>query len=201
MDINKLLQDGHVVKLQGKPYVTHAGLLTIAHAHGLQTVETDLVSWDAETRTAIIKATATGERGSFSDYGDASPSNVSKNLANATLRFASTRAINRALRLYNGIGMCSVDELPAQGAGDGGRSAKAAKVETKRLEDNRADFNKERPAFMATLSDMGLTYETVCAWLEGMDKERPSAISRKQRGELVAFLKRQSPEWRSNLTK
>tara|TARA_Y100000401_G_C8320883_1_gene225167 strand:- start:313 stop:981 length:669 start_codon:yes stop_codon:yes gene_type:complete len=104
------LPAGSVVELQGKQYPTHPGLLALAHAHGVETITTDLLQYnDGE---AIIKAKVTGTRGSFEAHGDASPSNVSRNIANAVIRMAETRAVNRCLRLYLGIGATTAEELP-----------------------------------------------------------------------------------------
>lgn len=104
------LPPGSVVELQGKQYPTHPGLLALAHAHGVETITTDLLQYnDGE---AILKAKVTGTRGSFEAHGDASPSNVSRNIANAVIRMAETRAVNRCLRLYLGIGATTAEELP-----------------------------------------------------------------------------------------
>lgn len=104
------LPAGSVVELQGKQYPTHPGLLALAHAHGVETITTDLLQYnDGE---AIMKAKVTGTRGSFEAHGDASPSNVSRNIANAVIRMAETRAVNRCLRLYLGIGATTAEELP-----------------------------------------------------------------------------------------
>ncbi len=104
------LPPGSVVELQGKQYPTHPGLLALAHAHGVETITTDLLQYnDGEE---ILKAKVTGTRGTFEAHGDASPSNVSRNIANAVIRMAETRAVNRCLRLYLGIGATTAEELP-----------------------------------------------------------------------------------------
>jgi hypothetical protein len=104
------LPPGSVVELQGKQYPTHSGLLALAHAHGLESIKTDLLNYsDSES---IVKATVTGTRGTYEAHGDASPGNVSRNIANATIRMGETRAINRALRSYLGIGATTAEELP-----------------------------------------------------------------------------------------
>ena len=113
MDTEKLLRRaGGIIKLQGREYVTYRGLLFVAHQSGLESVDVKLLEWDAESKMAIVQATVTGERGSFSDIGDASPSNVNRMIANATIRMASTRAQARALRSYLGVGFTSMEELP-----------------------------------------------------------------------------------------
>jgi len=108
-----------LVRLQGREYLTHNGLLRVGHEHGLESIHTELVSWDAQSKGAVIKAVVVGERGTFTGHGDASPANVAKHLKEATLRMAETRAVNRALRLYTGLGMCTTEELPGGGGGAG----------------------------------------------------------------------------------
>lgn len=114
------LPAGSVVELQGKQYPTHPGLLALAHAHGLESITTELLQYnDGE---AIIKATATGTRGIYEAHGDASPANVSRNIANAVIRMAETRAVNRSLRSYLGLGATTAEELPPdafQGSSNG----------------------------------------------------------------------------------
>ena len=112
-NIEQLLRKSRaIISLQGREYVTFRGLLYVAHESGLESIDVELVSWDAETRSAICRATVKGARGTFSDIGDASPSNVNKMIANACLRMSSTRSQSRALRSYLGIGITSVEELP-----------------------------------------------------------------------------------------
>ena len=115
--IAALKSRGHIVDLRGKDYITHAGLLEMAHADGIQSVLTEIVSWDFKARAAVVLATAAGERGTFTGIGDACPDNVGRNIAGATLRMAETRAINRALRSYLGIGMTTAEEMPGDSGG------------------------------------------------------------------------------------
>jgi hypothetical protein len=59
----------------------------------------------------MVSAKVTGERGTFSDIADASPANVGDRTINATPRMASTRAINRCLRLFLGTGSTTFEEI------------------------------------------------------------------------------------------
>ncbi|MGA8224439.1 MAG: hypothetical protein WB780_22530 [Candidatus Acidiferrales bacterium] len=101
--------------LDGKWYVTHAGLLRLAQCrrcHGIKTSLQKDVS-DPITSRWVFKATVyktPGSRG-FVGYGDADPSNTSPLVRGAEMRVAETRATNRALRKAYGIGLCSVEEL------------------------------------------------------------------------------------------
>jgi hypothetical protein len=124
--INALRARGHLVDLHGKEYITHAGLLEMAHEQGIKSIITELISWDPERRAAVVMATATGERGTFTGLGDASPENVGRNIANATLRMAETRASNRAMRSYLGVGMTTAEEMPGDSPSSPSRASQAA---------------------------------------------------------------------------
>ena len=111
--------------MNGKDYVTHAGLLAEAHNQGLIKLTTELVNiekTDFKTGPVIVKATAlmhdcfpkdTNEirDRQFTAYGDASVENVNSNIAKHLIRMAETRAVNRCLRFATNIGMCSIEEL------------------------------------------------------------------------------------------
>ena len=106
---------GDLLLLEGKWYVTHAGLLRIAQRRRCLGIKTSLqkdVSDPIASRW-IFKATVFKTAGSkgFVGYGDAEPSNVSPLVRGSEMRVAETRAVNRALRKAYGIGLCSVEEL------------------------------------------------------------------------------------------
>jgi hypothetical protein len=106
---------GEVLCIDGKWYVTHAGLLRISvrrRCLGIRTVLQERQS-DPVAGRWVFKATvykSLGSRG-FGGYGDADPLNVSPLVRGAEMRVAETRAVNRALRKAYGIGICSVEEL------------------------------------------------------------------------------------------
>jgi hypothetical protein len=114
---------GDLQFLEGRWYVTHAGLLRIAQQRrctGIKTsVENNLSS--SESNRWVFKATVYKGQGSkgFVGYGDADPSNVSLIVHGAEMRVAETRAVNRALRKAYGIGLCSVEELGALSGSSG----------------------------------------------------------------------------------
>ena len=109
------VQNGEIRYIDGKWYVTHAGLLQIAmrrHCLGIRTTLQDKMS-DSSAGRWVFRAVvykSPRSRG-FVGYGDADPSNVSSLVHGAELRVAETRAVNRALRKAYGIGLCSVEEL------------------------------------------------------------------------------------------
>jgi hypothetical protein len=113
---------GDLQFLDGRWYVTHAGLLRIAErrrCRGIRTVLQERFS-DSVGNRWMFKAivyTTSGSKG-FVGYGDADPSNVSPLVRGAEMRVAETRAVNRALRKAYGIGLCSVEELGWSSAPD-----------------------------------------------------------------------------------
>jgi hypothetical protein len=106
---------GDLLFLDGRWYVTHAGLLRIAHRRRCTGIRTSIESQlsDSNSNRWVFKATVyrkSAPKG-FVGYGDADPSNVSPLVRGAEMRVAETRAVNRALRKAYGIGLCSVEEL------------------------------------------------------------------------------------------
>ncbi len=123
------LPAGTVVELQGKQYPTHAGLLALAHAHGMTSMTTDVLSYqDGE---AVVKATVEGSRGTYTGHGDASPANVGRNIVSAVLRMAETRSQNRAIRAYLGLGATTAEEMPPEALQSGGNRRPAPKTQNK----------------------------------------------------------------------
>jgi len=106
---------GDLRLLDGRWYVTHAGLLQIAQRHHCSGIQTQLRSRlsDPASGRWVFRATVykTPRSRGFVGYGDADPSNVSPLVRGAEMRVAETRAVNRALRKAYGIGLCSVEEL------------------------------------------------------------------------------------------
>ena len=106
---------GDLQLLEGRWYITHAGLLRIAERDGCAGIRTrfERTLSDPPSGRWVFKSTVyrrPGSRG-FVGYGDANPSNVSALVRGAEMRVAETRAVNRALRKAYGIGLCSVEEL------------------------------------------------------------------------------------------
>ena len=98
----------------GKWYVSHSGLLRIAHRRRCIGIDTAIEqhTTDASIGRWVFRATVRKSRStSFVGYGDADPSNVSSLVHGAEMRVAETRAVNRALRKAYGIGLCSVEEI------------------------------------------------------------------------------------------
>jgi hypothetical protein len=105
---------GDLVILQNSWFVTHGGLLRLAHRRNCLGIDCELQERlsDPTTGRWVFKATLLKSRShSFVGYGDADPSNVSSLVHGAEMRVAETRAVNRALRKAYGIGICSVEEI------------------------------------------------------------------------------------------
>jgi len=109
------ITSGDLLYLDGKWYVTHAGLLGIARRKRCMGIRVraaagfcnPAVSRWAFRATVYKSRTCKG----FVGFGDADPSNVSPLVHGAEMRVAETRAVNRALRKAYGIGICSVEEI------------------------------------------------------------------------------------------
>ncbi|HLO00911.1 MAG TPA: hypothetical protein VK208_20805 [Pyrinomonadaceae bacterium] len=106
---------GDVLFLDGRWYVTHVGLVRLAHRWSCAGIRSQIVRdlCDATTSRWAFKATVYTHPSckGFVGYGDADPSNVSPLVHGAEMRVAETRAVNRALRKAYGIGICSVEEI------------------------------------------------------------------------------------------
>ena len=100
--------------LGGKWYVSHSGLLRIAHRRRCFEIDAavDQHMSEASAGRWVFRATVRKSQSkSFVGYGDADPSNVSPLVHGSEMRVAETRAVNRALRKAYGIGICSVEEI------------------------------------------------------------------------------------------
>lgn len=111
------VNSGDLKIVNGGWYVTHTGLIGLAHRKKCRGIDVEAVDslCDSTTSRFVLKATAYPFKTSsgFVGYGDADPSNVSFLVHGAEMRVAETRAVNRALRKAYGIGICSVEEIGA----------------------------------------------------------------------------------------
>ena len=106
---------GDLLYLDGRWYVTHAGLLRLAHRNRCSGIRVQPLRefCDPAANRWVFKATVykSAHSKGFVGFGDAEPSNVSSLVRGAEMRVAETRAVNRALRKAYGIGLCSVEEI------------------------------------------------------------------------------------------
>jgi len=109
------VSDGELALIGGRWYVTHTGLLRVAHRERCRAISAQIVSKHSDPLSSrwVFKAVVykSGRSRGFVGYGDADPSNVSPNFRGSELRIAETRAVSRALRKAYGIGLCSAEEL------------------------------------------------------------------------------------------
>lgn len=106
-----------IVERQGRSFVLYSGLLDMAHAAGLKSINTALVQIPAEAnnRVAICAATIVLEKDgverSFTGIGDAAPNNVAPAMQSCLIRMAETRAKARAMRDAVNVGVTAFEEL------------------------------------------------------------------------------------------
>ena len=101
-----------IQKIGDKDFVRYEGLLNLFHENGGKEIHTELIqSHLGEEVFFIFKAVVSGERGVYEGFGDACKANVGSMVLKHMMRMAETRAKARALRDYNNVGMCSVEEL------------------------------------------------------------------------------------------
>src|SRR5947208_12641562 len=109
---------GDLLYLDGRWYVTHAGLLRLARRNQCRGIRIQPVREFCDPGAARYAFRAIVYRSSkcrgLVGYGDADPSNVSPIVRGAEMRVAETRAVNRALRKAYGIGICSVEEIGSE---------------------------------------------------------------------------------------
>lgn len=111
---------GDLTLLDGRWYVTHVGLISLAARRRCCGVHTEAVQELCQQTNCrwTFKAVVYKSKNckGFVGYGDADPSNVSPLVRGAEMRVAETRAVNRALRKAYGIGLCSVEEIGSAGS-------------------------------------------------------------------------------------
>jgi hypothetical protein len=108
------LDERFIKNIEGKDFVLYAGLLDLAHQRGLTSIEVEIVQSPSSENMhmAIVKAYAESKLGeTFSDVGDANPTNCNSKVAKHLLRMASTRAKARCLRDFTNVGMTALEEL------------------------------------------------------------------------------------------
>jgi len=98
------------INLQGNEFITFEGLLNAFHQNKGTSIRTYELKGSTPARP-LFKAIVEGEKGKYYGHGDADDTNVGKMISRHKYRMAETRAIARALRWYNNIGMCSAEEL------------------------------------------------------------------------------------------
>lgn len=110
-------KDKYIIDIDGKDFVVFKGLLDIAHKFGLKSIKTNILKLDLDNYQCVVEAIVEYQDGTtFIGHGHASKNNVNKLLADSFIAIAETRAIARALRFGNNVGLTSSDELPDKSA-------------------------------------------------------------------------------------
>lgn len=133
------IRDEFKITRSGKLYVLFAGLLEEAHERGLRGIDTKLVQVPTKEngQVAIAKAVVDmGEGRTFSGIGDASPDNVSRNIAPHIIRQSETRAKARALRDAINVGTTALEELSD---GDEAPTPREARTEHSRASEEQQE--------------------------------------------------------------
>jgi hypothetical protein len=109
------IASGDLLLIEGKWYVTHAGLLRLARRKKCCGIHVEMVPEFCDPRSSRWTCRATVYESAtckgFVGYGDADPSNIDPLVYGAEMRMAETRAVNRALRKAYAVPLCSVEEI------------------------------------------------------------------------------------------
>lgn len=110
-------RERYLIDIDGKDFVVFKGLLDIAHKFGLSSIQTKIIKLDTKEQQCIVEAIVEYQDGTtFVGHGHADPSNLVPKLVPSYIAMAETRAIARALRFGNNVGLTASDELPEKSA-------------------------------------------------------------------------------------
>ena len=104
------LKSQYIMDIHGKPHVTFAGLLDLAHQMGLKSLLLEVLEI-SEKRAVFMATVTTGDGCIYQDVGDATPENVTAMVKPHFIRVAATRAKARALRNACNVDMVVIEEL------------------------------------------------------------------------------------------
>jgi hypothetical protein len=108
------LDERFIKQIKGKDFVLYPGVLDLGHQEGIKKLEVEAIQLPTKEngQNAICKVVLETLDGKvYTDYGDANPLNVNKEVAGHILRVASTRAKARVLRDATNVGMTCLEEL------------------------------------------------------------------------------------------
>jgi hypothetical protein len=188
-------EKGLVETLRGKDYINHKGIVKLLHMHGVMCIKTEpvLELCDMAEGYYTFKCEIVGTRCSVTMYADASPKNVSRNIASAVSRMAETRAINRAGRTYLGLGQTTFDEMPTDAVIESLReevnNVKRATAKGLRTPVTADKFGGNQGQFFRELDKLKMEYEVVKSLTLSKWKARPSEMSRESLEQIVLWLK------------
>jgi hypothetical protein len=185
---------GLVEVLRGKDYINHKGIVKLLHMHGVMSIRT----WPRPELCSVADMYFTfsceiiGTRCSVTMCADASPANVSRNIASAASRMAETRAINRAGRTYLGLGQTTFDEMPGDNF-DGGETL--VEITEPKPTPQVADLGEHDPSFAADqkscfrrLKELKMDYEVVNKVCAQRGWPKLSAMTQASRTNILEWL-------------
>ena len=108
------LEERFIKLIKGKEFVLYPGVLDLGHQEGIKKLEVQAIQLPTKEngQNAICKVILETTDGKvYTDYGDANPVNVNKEVAGHILRVASTRGKARVLRDATNVGMTCLEEL------------------------------------------------------------------------------------------
>jgi hypothetical protein len=151
------LDERWIIEIEGNQFVKYAGLLDYAHQIGISSIEVEPLQLPTKDNGnfAICRATVVSKQGeSYTDIGDANPTNCNAKVGKHLLRLASTRAIARALRSFTNVGLTALEELADLNDVLPNNSAKKTKPKTgkaagnadKKVPKAKTDTKKKPPA-------------------------------------------------------
>ena len=179
---------GLVEVLRGKDYINHKGIVKLLHMHGVMSIKAEpvLELCSVDDMYFTFKCEIVGTRCCVTMCADASPANVSRNIASACSRMAETRAVNRAGRTYLGLGQTTFDEMPV-GVFDNAQEEKGSiSSDSLRWSDK---FGGSQSQFFKELDKMKMDYDTVKAITVERWGTKPSEMDAGTLEQIVEWLK------------
>lgn len=193
MSMNQFREDELITRTMNgetRIFPVVGGRLRIAHEeNGHLTIESEVVRFDAES--AVVKSTATTEKGGFCGFGTAS-AHRDHRLADALLELAQTRSIARALRFAGyGVEYAGAEEVnhvqetePKQG-----RPAPPARNNRPTNGNGASLTNAQRRALYALTSQAGYSPEDTEQLLSPLGVDRFEDLSKQAASDLISYLK------------
>ena len=115
LEILRKMGDDYICKprnMKGKELIKHAGLIWAAnHVDPNWESECELVYFDLETGSAVVRATVTVKGSRKVNFGEAAQNNLGPMVKVYPVSMASTRALSRALKNALNIALVSFEEI------------------------------------------------------------------------------------------
>ena len=108
-----MFESEDVVRINGRQFVKLSGLLKLVHAKGVKSIKTSILKYPSKDDPMAITTTEiiTEDGKVFAEIGDATPQNVTRNIAPHYLRMCASRSLARACRACVGSPLTCLEEL------------------------------------------------------------------------------------------